>query len=443
MSDQTPVTAREETGHPATTDNAAVAVAPAGPIYAILALATTGGTLFTIGIVFYMTDRFGWGLAENFRMAAAQGAVYVAGALLANAVTDRVSHRVAMVGTHALMAVACAAGAAAGLASNLVAVTVVLFAYTFLSAMTWPMLESLLALGTTGSRLSRRLGAYNVVWPFVSFATLAGSGRLIASFPTWVFLLPAVSHAACVWLAYATRSPNIDHAAPPVTDAAPSHLEPEPELLRVRTLALWVSRLALPATYAVIYGLMPLMPSLPAMARLDLTSQTVVSSAWLAARWLTFCALAGTVWWHNRPRVMVWAAVLMLVSFVGVTFAPSQVFGAAVSPTYDLAALLTWQLLLGAALGIIYSGSLYFGMVLGDGGTEHGGYHEALIGLGWVLGPAAGAAMQWLRPGDARAGVAAVGAVIAASVLCVVGASVLARRAGREGSRNDQALMTK
>ena len=27
------------------------------------------------------------------------------------------------------------------------------------------------------------------------------------------------------------------------------------------------------------------------------------------------------------------------------------------------------------------------GMVLSDGSTEHGGYHEALIGLGSVLGP--------------------------------------------------------
>ena len=52
-------------------------------------------------------------------------------------------------------------------------------------------------------------------------------------------------------------------------------------------------------------------------------------------------------------------------------------------------------------------------MVLSDGSTEHGGYHEALIGLGWVLGPAAGTAAAWLKPHDPRAGVAAVGTLIA------------------------------
>ena len=46
-----------------------------------------------------------------------------------------------------------------------------------------------------------------------------------------------------------------------------------------------------------------------------------------------------------------------------------------------------------------------------EGSTEHGGYHEALIGLGWVLGPSAGVAAQSLYPAQVWAGVAAVGAV--------------------------------
>jgi hypothetical protein len=34
-----------------------------------------------------------------------------------------------------------------------------------------------------------------------------------------------------------------------------------------------------------------------------------------------------------------------------------------------------------------------------DGITEHDGYHEALIGLGRILGLVAGATMQWVHPG--------------------------------------------
>jgi hypothetical protein len=116
-----------------------------------------------------------------------------------------------------------------------------------------------------------------------------------------------------------------------------------------------------------------------------------------------------------------------------VTLPPSQLWGAgAASPAIDLAAIVTWQAVLGIALGVIYSGSLYFGMVLSEGSTEHSGYHEALIGLGWVLGPLAGASAQWVRPGDVKLGVASVGAVIALSVTAVAVACVVLARRGAE-----------
>jgi uncharacterized membrane protein YeaQ/YmgE (transglycosylase-associated protein family) len=89
--------------------------------------------------------------------------------------------------------------------------------------------------------------------------------------------------------------------------------------------------------------------------------------------------------------------------------------------------MVAWQIVLGVVMGMIYSGSLYFGMVLSDGSTEHGGYHEALIGVGSVLGPGAGALAQWLRPGDMQFGVLAVAGVVGASVLAAAIAAYRAR----------------
>jgi hypothetical protein len=63
-------------------------------------------------------------------------------------------------------------------------------------------------------------------------------------------------------------------------------------------------------------------------------------------------------------------------------------------------------------MGVIYSGSLYFGMVLSDGSTQHGGYHEALIGLGSILGPGSAAVAQWQWPGNLAAGVTAVSCLL-------------------------------
>jgi hypothetical protein len=397
-------------------------------VYAIEALASTGGTLLTIGVFFYTTHRFRWGLRENFLLAAAQGAVYVVGALLAGALTARVPPRAATAVIHFVSAAVALAGVWAVGPRTLAAVVLT---YTVLCSLAWPILESLVASGVDSARLAKRLATYNVIWPAVGFMAMAVNGTIIEAWPPGIFVVGAATHAVCGVLAV------IDHsrAAPAVPGASPAahapHPQPEPQLLRVRTLALWVSRIALPATYAVIYGLMPMMPSLPAVQRLDLKNQTVLTSTWLLTRLLTFAVLAMTAWWHTRPRVMLWAAVLMLVAFLGVTLPPSQIWGAhRSSAALDLAAIIAWQAVLGVALGVIYSGSLYFGMVLSEGSTEHSGYHEALIGVGWVLGPLAGALAQWARPGDAKLGVASVGAVIALSVMAVAGACVLFAQRG-------------
>ena len=108
----------------------------------------------------------------------------------------------------------------------------------------------------------------------------------------------------------------------------------------------------------------------------------------MIARWFTFLALGLSVWWHTRPRLLLVAALAMLVGFLGIAFRPGDFLPSTLA--IDLAAILFAQLVLGIALGLIYTASLYFGMVLSEGATEHGGYHEALIGLGSVLGPGSG-----------------------------------------------------
>jgi hypothetical protein len=75
------------------------------------------------------------------------------------------------------------------------------------------------------------------------------------------------------------------------------------------------------------------------------------------------------------------------------------------------------QIVLGLSLGTIYSASLYFGMVVSDGSTEHGGYHEALIGLGQILGPLVGATLQWIRPGELWPAIMGISCVVFISIV--------------------------
>jgi hypothetical protein len=411
--------------------------------YGVAVLGTAGGTLLTTGIFFYTHERLGWGLEQNFRLAVVQGIVYTCGALLAAKLVSHVTPRRALGLVHLGMAAAGAAGAVvvgnpAGESRGWI-ILGPLLAYTCLSAVAWPILEGMVSSGGQSAlALSRRLTTYNLVWSATMAAVLAVDGVLIQSGPALVLAVPAVAHALAGGGHFgggggvARREAASDHDR--VGGSPKTALSAEPELLAVRTLALRVSRLALPATYVVIFGLMPMMPFLPVMRSLGTKAQTVVSSTWPAARWGAFAALALGSWWHRRPRLLLAAAWLMLIAFLAVTVRPTQFLSKThASPAFDLAWMVGWQAMLGIAMGVIYSGSLYFGMVLSAGSTEHGGYHEALIGLGWVLGPAAGAAAGWANPGQVGPGVAAIGSMIALSVLATTGAAIISTGSRRSG----------
>jgi hypothetical protein len=392
-----------------------------GAYYVVEGISSHSVALMLSSIYFYTTQHFGWRSAQNFSMAAVLGGVYVGGALCAHGVAVRLGRRQALVATYLLMsAIAWAAVAGQHRPAVLVGLLV---AYSALSAITWPALESLVSSGADAHDLSRRLGVYNCVWSGAGTFTMAMAGTLLKYWPTGTFALPGFWHAAMAMLLWRelaregrARAVAGDVEAPQ-SDVSP-HPAPEPELLRVRTLALWMSRLALPATFVVISSLLAAMPTLPLIQRLDPVARTVVGSAWMAARWVAFLSLGATVWWHTRPRALLTAALLLLAGFLAVTLRPEWLPGSPSIPTAPwLVWMIAWQVVLGLALGLIYAASLYFGMVLSDGSTEHGGYHEALIGMGTVLGPGAGALAERVGGGNPLWGVLAVSVVLGLSIV--------------------------
>ena len=407
-------------------------VPPARLMYTVEGLASVGGNLIQVGIFFYTNRRFGWGARENLTLAAVQGIVYVCGALLAHGVSSRIAPRTVLATVYALLA-----GIALStlLTSSPAAMVAAVLAYTALIAVSWPVLESLVSTGLDAHALARRIAIYNVVWAGTGAATLAVNGAIIDYWPGGVFVVTAIVHGVSALLMLFGSAPL--RGGGETGESAPSstaHVDPEPELLRVRTLALWLSRISMPASYALIYALSALLPSLGPIQRIPTWAATLVGSAWLVSRWLAFLMLGFSPWWHTRPRALLVAAWLMLAGFAGVGWQPSTVIGAGENGlTIDIAWLVLCQVVIGFSIGLIYSASLYFGMVLSEGSTEHSGYHEALIGLGSILGPGAGAIAQWLRPGEVMLGVVAVTGVLLASTLTASVASVLATR--RNGSR--------
>jgi MFS family permease len=154
------------------------------------------------------------------------------------------------------------------------------------------------------------------------------------------------------------------------------------------------------------------MPTLPVIQSTAPELRTLLASVWMISRWFCFLFLGATVWWHTRPRAMLIAAIVQLAAFLAITLIPSTL------------SIILWQIALGISMGLIYSASLYFGMVLSDGSTAQNAYHEALIGLGSILGPGCGALAGSLSPGNPHASITAVGAILWISVMIACAVSL-------------------
>ena len=131
-------------------------------------------------------------------------------------------------------------------------------------------------------------------------------------------------------------------------------------------------------------------------------------SLWGFARLGTFFALWFWTGWHYRFRWLVTAFALLIVAFAVILAVP------------HLAVVLAAQIFFGVAIGLIYYSSLFYSMDASETKGEHGGIHEAAIGVGNFIGPGVGAASLQFLPQYANSGAVAV------SVLLLL-------RAGRAG----------
>ena len=134
--------------------------------------------------------------------------------------------------------------------------------------------------------------------------------------------------------------------------------------------------LANPFAYVAINTLVAVIPGLAGRLRLSTTLAGFCCSVWLFARFGTFFTLWLWDGWHYRFRWLLLAYLALIGAFTAILTVPS------------VAVLVLAQLVFGAAVGLMYYSSLFYSMDVGDTKGEHGGLHEAAIGLGNFAGPA-------------------------------------------------------
>jgi len=158
--------------------------------------------------------------------------------------------------------------------------------------------------------------------------------------------------------------------------------------------------LANPFAYIAINTLIAVIPGIAHKFNLSPMFAGFICSLWCFARLGTFVMLWHWPDWHYKFRWLAAAFAILIASFAAILMSP------------NLAVLITAQIFFGGAIGLIYYSSLFYSMDAGDTRGEHGGIHEAAIGLGNCVGPAVGALSLEFLPQFQNSGAIAVSVLL-------------------------------
>jgi MFS family permease len=357
--------------------------------------------LYNSYLFFYLRARFGFHDRDNLLVAALLGLIYLFVAWQAGRFAQRRGYFSALKIGLMVMMLALLVGSQLGTAWGQIATAA---AVTIGQCFTWPALEALVSESESPARLPHAIGMYNVTWAITAAAAFFIGGTLVQISFKNLFFVPlavqAVELALVFWLQkHAAELARIgrSRASQPQAAAPPDPHRPSP----VKTQAfLRMAWLANPFAYIAINTLIAVVPGLAAKFQLTPMSAGFVCSLWCFARLGAFAALWWWTDWHYRFRWLLGAYVLLIATFAAILTAP------------HLAVLIVAQLFFGGAIGLIYYSSLFYSMDAGDTKGEHGGIHEAVIGLGNCVGPATGATALWVAPGSASIGAWAVSGLL-------------------------------
>ena len=347
---------------------------------------------------FFMQTEFGYGNVANLLLAALNGAVYAVMAWQGGRFAQRFGYFTALKVGFTIMATALALGGQLHTAgAHILVMSLAVVGMCF----TWPTLEALVSEGESFTGVQRMVGIYNMVWSgTAAIAYFTGGAMLQKLGPKSLFYVPVAIQLAqlgiTLWIEAQSRrvAPARDGQSP--APAAEVQLHP---VTRTKVF-LRLAWLANPFAYIAIQTLIAVIPGIA--RRLELSTMTAgfCCSLWCFSRLGAFFVLWRWDGWHYRFGWLLASYVALVGTFAGILLSPT------------LPALLTAQIIFGAVAGLIYYSSLFYSMDLGDTKGEHGGIHEAAIGLGNFAGPAVGAASLYLLPHYANSGTVAVSGLL-------------------------------
>lgn len=403
------------------------------PLPAILAftfLNSVGTGVVTSGIFFVTKQGYAFSDRENFVLGIVLGVTYIIGAMGAGPAvrllkrTLRASDRMLLAALMALLALLClvpittqafaaagssdAGSSASGSSATsspmgpLWPIWCMVGLYSALTGVLWPMVESYLTGGRTASQQRGALGIWNTLWSSALVIAYWAISPFIANFAPQVLAGLSLMHvAAAACLAWFTALPaahtHESHEAEYGAEHASAHASQGRELQREQSL-LAVFRVLLPLSYVLSSALSPYLAGLLERLAVSKDYRTFIASAWLLPRVLTFFVLHKWSAWYGTLTAPVAGVTLLLLGFTSCTLA-----SLASSTPVALSVIIGGLALFGVGMGTIYTGAISYAMRVGKAQVDAGGTHEALIGLGYLLGPSCGLAALLLAPSNGAA----------------------------------------
>lgn len=391
-------------------------VAPLRSILGLTALASFGAGTATLGIFFVTKQVYRFSPAQQYAFGLLVGLTYALAALGAG----RARRAAARAGFDAraflgLLSLGMAALMCVPLVTRSAwALYGVIALYSPLTGMFWPLVEGYVSGGRRAGTLRSAIGRFNLTWSSVLVASYLAVPPLLQVASERVFLAIVAAHlASLVFLLRLAREPAA-HAHEEAHAVPASY----PALLSVHRVLHAVS-------YLVMYALTPYLPELLKTIGVPEREQGLVASTWLAVRVLAFLVLERWHGWHGRGSFALACTAAMLLGFAGAVLAPA-------SGELARTVLVAGLALFGAGLAGLYTAALYYVFEVGD--PDGGGSHEALIGLGYSIGPSCGLVVCALEAAGLVSGLQRDSVLLAlVSALALAGAWLGWRRRGRPG----------
>ncbi len=385
-------------------------------VNAITFLASLGTGVLWTGIAFIAKHDYGFDQRQSFLLLTIAGVLYVVAAFgagpLTRLVVRRASPRAIMAWVFVLMIVSSLPILIPGKVALLWIAACV---NSITAAWLWPIIEASLAAGRHGRALRSALGWWNITWTSAVALSLILMAPLVERELARLAIaaLAPLALGSLVLLRWMPRSPAPHDPEDPAAEATPEF-----------PLLLQAARLLLPTSYVLIGALAPLMPFLLVDLGVARRDETPLASTWMIARVAALAIMWRSTFWHGRWGTLLFGGVLLGAGFGATLLAPS-------TPLLVLALAA-----FGAGQGIIYYAAIYYAMTVGRAAVDAGGTHEALIGLGYAIGPAAGLVAFGLATD--RSGASVLVAIVGSILLAAAVGALWPYRAARRRRRSER-----